>query len=59
MKVVKYQSKKTYKGSDDKTYHYYGYQLVCDNGQKIGIRCFTKEDYDRLDMVAEYVGSAK
>lgn len=59
MKVIKYQSKKTYKGKDDKTYHYYGYQLVTDNGQQIGIRCFNKEDYDRLDMVAEYVGKAK
>ena len=59
MKVQKYQSKKTYEGKDKKTYHYYGYQIVCDNGQTIGIRCYTKEDYQRLDMVAEYVGKAK
>lgn len=59
MKVVKFQSRKTYKGKDGKEYHYYGYQLVCDNGQKIGIRAWSVSDYDRLDMVAEYVGKSK
>ena len=56
MKVVKFKSKKTYVGQDKKEYHYYGYQLITDNGQKIGIKCFNREDYQRLDMVAEYVG---
>lgn len=56
MKVIKFQQKATYKGTDGKERHYYGYALVCDNGQQIGIKCFNREDYSRLDMVAEYVG---
>ena len=57
MKVVKYQQKNTYKGSDGKERHYYGYSLVLDNGKQVGIKCLNAKDYSVLDAICEYVSS--
>lgn len=53
-KIVKKQSKKTYKGKDKKERHYYNYYLVLDNGVSICIRPSFKNDNIKLDMVALY-----
>ena len=57
MEVHKYQSKKTYKNKEGVEKHYYGYSLICDNGQHITIKCLSAKDYARLDMVAKYVNT--
>ena len=54
MKVIKKQSKETYKNKENKVCHYYNYYLVADNGASIQIKCAFKEDIKRLDMVAIY-----
>lgn len=59
MKVVKFQQKNTYKGRDGKDRHYYGYALVLDNGTQVGIKCYSANDYSKLDAVSEYVTSNK
>lgn len=55
MKVIKKQSKNTYKNKEGKEVHYYNYYLITDNGKEIAIKCTYSEDYKRLDMVAVYV----
>jgi len=55
MKIVKKQSKNTYKNKAGKEVHYYNYFIVSDNGTSIQIKCaFPLKDNVRLDMVAVY-----
>lgn len=54
MKVVKKQSKKTYKAKDGKERHYYNYFLQLENGKRIQIKCSFDKDYIALDTVCEY-----
>lgn len=54
MKLVKRQSKKTYKGKDGVERHYYNYYLETDNGKRVAIRPVNNDDFGKLDMVAEY-----
>ena len=55
IKLVKKQSKNTYKNSKGKEVHYYNYFLVLENGTAIQIKCaFPKKDNSRLDVVATY-----
>lgn len=54
MRVIKIQSKKTYKGKDNKDYHYINFFLELDNGKRVAIRTFTPEDLAYLEAVAVY-----
>lgn len=55
MKVIKKQSKETYKNKNDKECHYYHYYLELENGKRIQIKPAFKEDYKSLDLVSNYV----
>lgn len=56
LKVIKVQSKKTYKDKKGVEHHYYNFYLESANGKRIAIRCVNNADFARLDMIAIYVG---
>lgn len=56
MKLLKKQSKQTYKNDKGKECHYYNYFLVLENGKRIQVKPAFKQDTRALDCVAEYEG---
>lgn len=54
MKLLKKQSKQTYKNKNGKEVHFYNYYIESDNGKRIQIKCAFKEQSVLLDMIAEY-----
>ena len=56
MKVLKIRSQKTYTSQSGKECHYYNYYLELDNGNRIQIKASYKDDYAKLDTIAEYRG---
>lgn len=54
MRIIKKQSKTTYKLKSGKEGHYYNYFLEADNGKRIQIKCSFIGDISRLDMISEY-----
>lgn len=57
MKLVKKQSKATYKNKEGKEAHYYNYFIVADNGKRIQVKPAFKDDSKALDVLAEYESS--
>lgn len=55
MQILKIRSKKTYTGSDGKEHNYYNYYLELDNGNRIQIKAAYKDDYAKLDTIAQYI----
>lgn len=56
MKLIKKQSKKTYKNKEGKEVHYYNFILCDDDGREIYIKpCFDK-DYNILNFLSIYEG---
>ena len=54
-KLIKKQSKKTYKNKAGKEVHYYNYYIVVDNGTSIQIKAsFPSKDNARLDCISTY-----
>lgn len=57
--LFKKQSKETYTSKSGTQCHYYNYSIGFDLTKTIQIRCAYADDYDRLDMVCEYVSNNK
>lgn len=56
LKLIKKQSKKTYKNNKGEEKHYYNFFLRTDEGKEIAIRaCFPDKDNHVLDFLSEYV----
>lgn len=56
MKLVKKQSKQTYKNKEGKEKHYYNYFVELDNGKRVQIKPAFRDDTRTLDAVSEYEG---
>lgn len=54
VRLLKKQSKQTYKNKNGKEVHFYNYYLESDNGKRIQIKCAFKEQTQLLDMIADY-----
>lgn len=54
MKLIKKQSKQTYKDKNGKERHYYNYYLVTDNNKSIQVKCAFAKDIYKLDMISNY-----
>lgn len=54
MKIIKRQSKQTYKGKDGKDHHYYNYFIQLENGKRVQIKTSFTDDLKTLDAVAVY-----
>lgn len=59
LKLVKRQSKATYKNKEGKEVHYYNYFLQCENGKRIQVKPAFQKDSTALDVLAEYESSGK
>lgn len=55
--LVKKQSKDTYKNKLGKDCHYYNYFISNGNNKWLQIKCAYSKDYDRIDMIACYIGA--
>lgn len=53
MKLIKKQSKQTYKNKEGKTAHYYNYFLQLENGKRVQVKPAFKDDTRTLDAIAE------
>lgn len=56
MKLVKKQSKQTYKNKEGKEVHYYNFFIQLENGKRIQIKPAFKDDARSLDVLSEYEG---
>lgn len=54
MKLVKKQSKQTYKSKSGRDAHYYNYFLVLENGKCIQVKPCFKEDIKAFDTICIY-----
>lgn len=53
-RILKKQSKQTYKGKDGKDKHFYNYYLELNSGKRIQIRTAFDSDRVVLDSIADY-----
>lgn len=53
MKLIKKQSKQTYKNKEGESKHYYNYFLQLENGKRVQIKPAFVDDSRTLDAVAE------
>lgn len=57
IKIIKKQSKQTYKNKEGKEVHYYNYFIQCENGKRIQVKPAFKDDSKAIDVIAEYEGN--
>lgn len=55
MKIIKKQSKATYKNKNGKECHFYNYYVQLENGKRVQIKAAFDKDYVVLDTICEYV----
>ena len=51
--LIKCKSEETYLAKNGKTYNYQNYYLVLPNGRWVAVKCAFKNDYDKLDTIAD------
>lgn len=54
IKIIKRQSKKTYKNDKGKERHFYNYFIQLENGKRIQVKAAFDKDYVVLDAICEY-----
>lgn len=54
IRLVKKQSKQTYKDKEGNEKHYYNFFVESENGKRVQVKPAFKQDTGKLDMIAEY-----